>query len=418
MNAVLAGLLGAIVALAIAHGRSTPYDNYVLLADAMLHGRLWIDPNWPGPMIDAVLAYGHRYVVNDPVPAFLVLPLVALVGLRANQTLVACLLCGVAVGAAWELLERLEVTARTAAWLVCFLLAGTDLLWCSMLGDVWFIAQTACVAFVLLALCELTGKRRGWLVAVLFALALGSRFTLVMTLPIVLYWVREGFVDVERRPRSALAFVATLVPFLILWVAYNEARWHVPWDAGHTIFYHQDPYMGSKTGSPFGLANVPEEVWSFFVQAPILEHRPPYVQLPLPGQALWFTSPALVLALFARAPRRLVVSLWLAIGLAAGPSLLYYANGGAQFGMRHALDFEPFVLVLMALALREAAGRRFWPAAQVLVAWSVVVGLYGCWYWDVLRVPIDRGSTTGQLSLGYIATASWVDKGPHSSTEM
>ncbi len=394
MNAALAGLLGAIVALLAAHGRHSPYDNYVLLASSLLHGHIFIDALWPGPVIDAVLFEGHRYVVNDPVPALLMLPLVAFAGTAANQTLLACLLCGVAVGAAWALLERIGVTNRTAVWLVVFFLAGTDLLWCSMLGDVWFIAQTSAVAFALLALCELAGKRRGWLVAVWMALALGSRFTLVMALPVMLWWVWDGFLErpstpepvegseqAERRPRNALAFVLALLPFFLLWVAYNEARWHVPWDAGHTIFFHEDPYMGNPAGSPFALSNVPGELYSFFVVAPERLAQYPYLKPLEFGTALWFTSPALVFALFAREPRRLVVSLWVATLLVAGPSLLYYANGGSQFGMRHALDFEPFVLVLMGLAARQQRV-PVWRAAQALVVWSAAVGVWGCWYWN------------------------------------
>ena len=381
MNAILAGLLGAVVALAVAHGRASHYDNYVLLASSLLHGHIYIDALWPDASIDAVLFEGHRYVVNDPVPAVLILPLVMLVGTAANQTLVACLLCGLAIGAAWALLERIGVTNRTTIWLVVFFLAGTDLLWCSMLGDVWFIAQTSAVAFVLLAMCELAGKRRGWLVALWTALALGSRFTLVMALPVLLWWVWDGFLMRERRPRSALAFVLALLPFFVLWIGYNEARWHVPWDAGHTIFYHQDPYMGAPTGSPFGLANVPVELYSFFMVAPRWHAEFPYLEPLAFGTALWFTSPALLLALLARGPRRLVVSLWIATLLVAGPSLLYYANGGSQFGMRHALDFEPFVLVLMGLAARQTRV-QLWRAAQALIVWSVLAGAWGCWYWN------------------------------------
>jgi hypothetical protein len=387
VNALIAGMLGAIVALLFAHGRTSPYDNYVLMAYSLLHAHtIWIDPVWPGSSIDAILFQGHRYVVNDPVPALLVIPLVAINGLAANQTLLACLLCGVATGAAWALLARLGVTNRTTIWLVVFFLAGTDLLWCSMLGDVWFIAETSAVAFILLALCELAGKRRGWLVALWFALALGSRFTLVMALPVMLWWAYDGFLVRERDARRVLAFAATLVPFFIVWVAYNEARWHVPWDAGHTIFYHQDPFMGSTTGSPFGLENVPGELYSFFVVAPQRLHAFPYLR-PLDfGTALWFTSPALVLAFFARRPIRLVATLWLAVVLVAGPSLLYYANGGSQFGMRHALDFAPFLLVLMGLAVREGLG-AVWVAGRALIAWSVAAGVWGCWYWNTFVRP-------------------------------
>ena len=94
-----------------------------------------------------------------------------------------------------------------------------------------------------------------------------------------------------------------------------------------------------------------------------------------------------MLACFARQPRRLVVALWIATLLVAAPSLLYYANGGSQFGMRHALDFEPFLLVLMALAVREGVG-WIWPAAQGAIAWSVAVGLWGCWVWDGMRAKL------------------------------
>ncbi|MBV8644125.1 MAG: hypothetical protein JO225_09445, partial [Candidatus Eremiobacteraeota bacterium] len=90
MNAVLAGLVAAIIALVTAHGRVTPYDNYVLLAYSIwFDHHLWIDSLWPGPAIDAVLFDGHRYIVNDPVPALLMIPLVAFVGVAANQTLLA-----------------------------------------------------------------------------------------------------------------------------------------------------------------------------------------------------------------------------------------------------------------------------------------------------------------------------------------
>jgi hypothetical protein len=43
----------AFVALAVANRlHPTPYNNYVLLADAFVHGHVWID--WPGAYIDAL----------------------------------------------------------------------------------------------------------------------------------------------------------------------------------------------------------------------------------------------------------------------------------------------------------------------------------------------------------------------------
>lgn len=372
------GAFAALAALIFAHGRSTPYNNYVLLADAMLHGRLWIDPLWQDSHIDAVLFHGHRYIVNDPVPALFMLPLVAIFGIDANQTLLACLFCGAAVSGAWLILERLELAREPKIWLAIVFLIGTDLLWTAMLGDVWFIAQTAAVAFLTLMLAELVGKARPWFVIVLFALAVGCRFTIVMALPVVLYWTFAGLLR-PLASRAALRTAAlSLVPFLALWVAYNFARWGVPWDSGHTIFYHQDRDVGSPTGSPFAVMNLPDQLYSFFVQAPKFEDTVPYAIPAMEGVALTWTSPILLFAAWARGSRSAIVSLWLATVLVAGPSFLYYVNGASQFGMRHALDFEPFLFVLLAIA-----AKRSWPLwAAVLAFWSSSVGLWGIWYWN------------------------------------
>jgi hypothetical protein len=374
---LLVGAFGLALCLLFAHGRSTPYDNYTLFASGLLHGHLWID--WPGPYIDAVLFEGHRYIVNDPVPGILMLPFVAIWGTGANETLVACLCGGVATAAAWRLARNLGCSELTADWLAAFMLGGTDLLWCAMLGDVWYFAHVACAMFLLLMLAELAGRGRAWLAILYFALACGSRFSVALAAPLVVYWCSAGFLGGARDLRRLRSALLTALPFAALYVLYNEARWHVPWDIGHTIFYHQDEFVGSDSGQPFGLQFLGAQAYSFFAQINIAAgSAPPYLVPGQAGQALTLTSPALALAFFARGPRRTVVSLWLAIVLAAAPSFLYYVNGFIQFGMRHALDFEPFAFALMALAARGGL-RWYW---NVLIAWSLVVEFWGCWYWN------------------------------------
>jgi hypothetical protein len=55
--------------------------------------------------------------------------------------------------------------------------------------------------------------------------------------------------------------------------------------------------------------------------------------------------------------------------------------------MRHALDFEPFLLVLMGLAVRQGLG-WIWRGAQALIVWSAGAGIWGIWYWEILRGKI------------------------------
>jgi hypothetical protein len=307
------------------------------------------------------------------------MPFVAIFGKSANQTLLACLLAGVATGAGWKLARNVGVSQINADWLAGFLLLGTDLMWCAMLGDVWYIAHVACIAFLMLALCELSGSSRPWLVVLWFALACGSRFTVIVTLPVFAYWIAFGFLEAKRNWRALVPAAVTLLPFALLWVGYNEARWHVLWDSGHTIFFHQDKQVGAEEGSPFSLGSIPYQLYSFFVQPLEFKSVWPYVVPDMIGVALTWTSPALALALFAWKPRRLVISVWIAALLAAGPAFLYYVNGFVQFGMRHALDFEAFLFVLMALAARRGL-HWVW---IVLIMYSMLMGLWGSWYWNM-----------------------------------
>ncbi len=344
----------------------TPYNNYVLLAQAFLHGHIAID--WPGAYIDALPYNGLHYVIEAPLPALLLVPWVAIFT-SANQTLLSIVLGAVTIGAAWELGERFEIPRERLLWIVGFFLAGTDLLWCAMLGDVWFIAHVSAACFTMLALVELAGKRRGWLVALWAVCACESRFSMVLALPVYAYLL-EG-------RRALRSFAAVLVPSVALWIAYNFARWGTWYDVGYTLWYHQDQ-AGMPEGSPFKLRYFPYQLWSFFVQAPQRVDTYPWLVLSVSGVALTWTSPGLILSFFARQPVRWVAALWLLTVVTAAPSFFYYVNGFAQFGMRHALDFEPFLVALMLLAVRKTMPR--WSYA--LIAFSIAAGLWGCWYWN------------------------------------
>jgi len=372
-RAAVAALVALAVAAIAAHGRATPYNNYVLLAQAFLRGEIAIA--WPGAYIDA-LPYGGRYwVIEAPLPAVLLLPWVAIFH-TANQTTLALLLCAAAIGLCWLSCEHLGVPPRTAVWVCAFAFAGTQLWWSAMLGDVWFIAHVAAVACTFLALAEITGRRRGWLVALAAVGAAFSRFSLVLALPVYAWLLLRDRPAADRR-RALAGFAAVALVGTVAFVAYNEARWGVWYDIGYTEWYHQDS-AGSPVGSPFQIRYLPYQLWSFFVQGPEWQATWPYIVPTFGGLALTWTSPAFVLALFARRPRALVLGCWVAALLVAGPSFIYYVNGYAQFGMRHVLDFAPFLIILMALALRE----RRSVFANALIAWSCAVGCWGVWFWN------------------------------------
>jgi len=385
-GAVAAGAIAFVVMLVSSHLRSTHQNNYVRVAYAWLHGHMWID--WPGRWMDAVQYNGHYYGVDGPVPALFMVPLVAIWGNAANQTLVALAFAAVATGLAWMLAERFGVDdLATKVYLILFFVAGTDVWWCAMLGDVWFLAHLCALAFMLGALVELRGKARGWIVALCAVLAAGARFPEIVAFPMLAWGLWTG--AFAERPPSPAERIARLrsaaivvVCFGIAFVGYDELMWGTILDIGHTVYYHADAW-GSPTGSPFQLSYVPYQIYSFFFRAPVLvewlQHvQWPYVKPDTTGIALTFTSPALVLTFLAKTPQNVVRALWITTFLVAIPEFTYYLNGWVQFGMRHALDFLPYLFALMCIGVRERLPR--WGIA--LIIYSALVGAWGVWYWN------------------------------------
>jgi hypothetical protein len=248
-----------------------------------------------------------------------------------------------------------------------------------MLGDVWFIAHVSAVCFTMLALVELCGERRGWLVALWAICAAESRFTMVLAMPVYAAMLASS----DARSRRTLAgFAGVIVAAAGLWVWYNLARWGTLADIGYTTWYHQDQ-AGSPTGSPFRLQYLRYELWSFFVQYPDFSNAFPWLRPSFSGVALTWTSPALIGAFLARNPLRDVIALWVLAILTAIPNFVYYVNGFAQYGMRHALDFIPFLYALMLLGTRV----RIPVWLKALMVYSCIASLYGVWYWNAYIRP-------------------------------
>ncbi len=373
LGAIAATIVTFVAMLIVYHARATPYNNYVILANAILHGHVWVVT--PGPWIDALVYQGRQYIIEGPLPAILLVPAVAIWGLGANQSLLSYILTALAIGAGWGLAARLGVPWRSRLLLVLFLLLGTDLFFCGIFGDVWYIAHVSAVCFTLFALLELTGKKRAWIVLVFAVCAAFSRFSLVLAIPVYIFVLMYGATPEERRGRM-MSILSIGVIAAALWLRYNQERWGVWYDIGYAAWYHQDP-VGQPFGSPFSINYLPMQLYAFFLYPPMFFRGWPYVGVTQWATGLPFTSPALILAFFARRPGVLVLAFWAAVVLVAAPNFLYYVVGFTQYGMRHALDFEPFLFALMCLGSQR--GVRWWGA--ILCLYSALAGVWGLWFW-------------------------------------
>jgi hypothetical protein len=344
--------------VAFIHGiPATVMNNDVIVADAWLHHRAWVIPL--GPWVEAPIYHGLHYVIEAPFPALLMVPLVALQGVAANETLVCLIVAALGIAGVYRLGEHVTGSTRAAIALTAFAATGTSFLSCAADGSVWCFAHIAAFTFSIFAINEMLGRQRGWLVG-LFACAAGlSRYSLLPAILVYLVWLL-----LDRRIRSAAVAFVVGVLCAIPWAFYNEARWGSLYDRGFTIVYHQDP-RATANGYTFS---------TFFVRPPHFIGAFPWMTPPMFGFALTWMSLALigVLLTLPMLRRRPIAMLWIAMLLSAVPSFLYYDTGGVELGMRHALDFEPFAIALLAFALRT----RWDGWLRFLLYASAAVGLY------------------------------------------
>jgi peptidoglycan/LPS O-acetylase OafA/YrhL len=91
--------------------------------------------------------------------------------------------------------------------------------------------------------------------------------------------------------------------------------------------------------------------------------------------------PALLIAFAVPMRERLSKVLWGAVILSAVPVFLYYGGGGANtYGYRYAMDFVPFLVALVAVALKD----RFGNLEKVLIGLSICFVCYG-YVWETFK---------------------------------
>ena len=396
-------LAAFLVFFLLNNGEFVWYNNYSYLADALLHGRLYVDgmPEY----LESVQFGGHTYMHFAPGPALLCLPFVALFGINGfniawlsiflgagNAVLFYRVLLSLGIGR--NMRERLWCTAAAVFGTVhCFLAA---------VGHSWFLGHVSSWFFLLLGMVFLTKSQRGgdtFLSGLFYGFAVTCRMA---NLPGAVFF--GGYIllkhEKKRIWKSLLLFAAGAAVFGGLYMLYDYARYGTIMDKSYNLTHLKDYFRAlydemqalpaseqlaflneaqKDVGGPLSLQYVGYNLYSIFLLLPEFTAQSPYVIPTLSGVSLTVLSPSLFFA--ARAPlkkERLHRFTLLAAVLCAIPFLLNYGNGAAQFSMRYAMDFLPYILLLSSAALtRKPLGK----GKVLLILYGIFMNLWGPLYW-------------------------------------
>lgn len=365
-------------------GHPTYYNYYTRLADAFLHGRLFLldNPSWLNELIPFANGY---YVVYPPFPAVIMTPLVALFGVDLNQTLISIFFGSITVVLAYfvsrdvQRSEFKEVKQNSSKYLWAAALFGfsTIFWWLTSVGSVWLIAQVIATFFMFWAIHESFNKQRPLLIGLLVGASYWCRLPTILGIFFFVGLIisRQASPVWKEKLRSSLPALAKLAVgvgiFVLLNFAYNYVRFGTFFDQGYWLIpgIQTEPWFSKGL---FDLSYIIDNLWPFLTGVPRLNLNPFSLVFPMTGLAIWFTTPAFIFALKSKIRDSITVWSWVSIIAIA---LVIFTKGlsGWGFGYRYAVDFYPF---LFLLTLKGMGSEIKW-YHKVLIIIGIIVNLIG-----------------------------------------
>ena len=337
-----------------------PYFNY--LADAFLHGQLNLR-TVPARVLDLSFFNGKYFLYWSPMPAVLLMPFVAVFGVRFSDVAFTLVIAAVNVGLVAQLLRQarlkrvIKTNRQRRGILVMFFALGTVHITLSPLGRVWLTSQLTAVMFVALAyLCAVRfeGLRAFLLVGLSLTAAMLTRNHLIFAgvWPALYLIHKHRYVDWRTQIRFFAAGIAPILIGLGLLGAYNWMRFGNPFDNG--ISHHLMNRAFVADYRQYGYFNIHFIPINLFYQ---------YVAYPFPlrststmGGSLFLMSPLFFAAFWAMKKANRNWSTWALLGtifLVSIPILLLMGTGWIQFGPRYTLDFTVPLLLLTAIGSQK-----------------------------------------------------------------
>ncbi len=321
--------------------------------------------------------YNNYYVYFGPLSSLMIMPFVYVFGEKVPQVSIGIFSMIVSFVAVYFIALKFRFEKLDSLWLSTFFVFSTVLFSSSVVNITAWQVEALGVPFILLAICTYLYKRNAFYIGLFLALALLTRITLVGA-------VAFFFFEILYKRFTIKQFIILLIPVVLalgLIGAYNDRRFHSVLETGYkyNISKAADHIGKNHALGEISLIHLPANLYSFLVMAPepmfLDSHNGdgfalqfPYMKANPWGVAIWFTSPLFLYLITSFKKGKYTLSSAITALILAIPVFTWYSIGYAQFGYRYALDFLPFLFLLLIPCL----GSRLSKTAITLIILGVL----------------------------------------------
>lgn len=331
--------------------------------------------------------FSNFYVYFGPLSSLMLLPLVIFFGEHTPQILVGIFSMVVSFIAVYFISLKFKFGKVDSLFLSLFFVFSTVLFSSSVINITAYQVEALGVPFILLAICAYLYKRNAFLIGLCIGLALLTRFTLMLV-------VSFFFFEMLQKRFTLKQFILLLIPVILaigLLGAYNQRRFHSVLETGYkyNISKASDSLSKNHAYGEINPMHLSGNLYSFLIMSPEplfqdgndgFALKFPYMKANPWGIAIWFTSPLFLLLVLQFKKGKYTISASMAAVLLSVPVFFWYSIGYAQFGYRYALDFLPFLFLILLPCLSP----KLTKVAIVLITIGILFNLiYSISIWEM-----------------------------------
>jgi len=365
-----------------------------LLADAFNHGHL--DLTAPPTTHDLTLYNGKWYVPNPPLPAILLMPVVALLGVEGvNMTIVSALLGALNAVIVYLVLRYAAESGMTACkrsanlWLTAVFALSTNHIWLATTGQMWFISQLVTILFIGLGTIAVIRGKPAWVSGLMIGMAVMARpniFPIAIFLMGIYLWKAKPYPEVEwgKVVRWAIGFGIPVLICVFMELLYNYLRFEDWFDFGYVTINGAESIV--EAVQKYGMFHphfLRENFEVMFLRMPRIDTTGErfFFQPGYAGYSIFAMTPAFIYLIRGIKKNWWVIGAWVSVILTVGLLLLYHNTGAEQVGYRYIQDAIIPLLLLLGVGVGEKPGILF----KMLTILGVVINLLSTYWWYIGR---------------------------------
>lgn len=331
-----------------------PYNTYSLQAQSWLQGRLDLGQNYSHLEISEF--EGKFYSCFPAFPSVVMLPFVAIFGSSTPDHLITLLAALLAGFFCLRIALRLGLGQEESVFFALFATVGSNFLFFSFNGGVWFMAQTFAFAFSAAAIWFAISSKawHGHLSLFFWAAAVGSRPFSIVYFPLLAILLFRRLRRLGENPLGGLYYLIAPATLAIFYSLLNYVRFGSIFDFGRAYL----PEFVLSTHGQFSLYYARQNLPKLLLPPPIRDGRVVFPRFD--GFAFYLASPIVLSFVlywlnYALRPLKqkkdllVVVLAPLLVALNIFLLLLHRTMGGWHFGNRYPVDALPWLFFALAV---------------------------------------------------------------------